>query len=164
MTGRIVQINISPGGVPKKPIPSGDLTPHGIEGDSWAHPTLHGGPRQAVLLIGLETIEGLQRLGYPVYPGALGENLTTVGLDYRQIRIGHRFRVRDVLLEVTKLRVPCATLDIYGPSIKSELYDQQAKSGDSSSPRWGMSGFYARVIRAGTVWPEDIITLEAVLA
>jgi MOSC domain-containing protein YiiM len=112
----------------------------------------------------LETIEGLRALGYPVYPGALGENLTTAGLDYRQIRLGHRFRVRDVLLEVTKLRVPCATLDVYGPSIKSELYDGQAKAGDPSSLRWGMSGFYARVIRPGIVWPDDIITLEAVLA
>src|SRR3984885_9029379 len=79
MTGSIVQINISPGGVPKRAIPEGEVTAEGIRGDSWAHPEIHGGPDQAVLLI---TSEGLGQLigqGYPVFPGALGENLTTLG-------------------------------------------------------------------------------------
>jgi MOSC domain-containing protein YiiM len=164
LTGRIVHINTSSGGIPKRAVASATLTPHGIEGDSWSHPRLHGGPNQAVLLIALETIEELQHLGYPVQAGSLGENLTTEGLDYTQIRIGHQFRTGEALLEITKVRVPCATLDIYGPAIKDEIYDAQVKAGEASSPRWGKSGFYARVVRPGPLWPGDIIALVAALA
>src|SRR2546430_17204804 len=92
MTGRIVQINTSRGGIPKRPVPEAILTPLGLEGDSCAHPQIHGGPQQAVLLITAETIEDLVARGDSVYPGALGENLTTRGLDPRQLR--HRPRIR----------------------------------------------------------------------
>jgi MOSC domain-containing protein YiiM len=159
VTGSIVQINISPGGVPKRPIAEADVTPEGIRGDCWAHPQIHGGPNQALLLISSEGIGQLIGQGYPVYPGALGENLTTLGLDRRQMRIGQRYRVGEVMLEITKVRAPCATLDVYGPSIKNAVYDAQVKAGDASSPRWGLAGFYARVLRSGLIRPKDIIEL-----
>ena len=56
MIGSILQINISPGGIPKRPIPEATVTVEGILGDRWAHPEIHGGPNQAVLLI---TAEGI---------------------------------------------------------------------------------------------------------
>ena len=46
-----------------------------------AHPDIHGGPRQAVLLIDADTVDELVARGYPVGYGALGENLTTSGID-----------------------------------------------------------------------------------
>ena len=159
MTGSIVQINVSPGGVPKRPIAEAEVTPEGIRGDSWAHPEIHGGPNQALLLITSEGIGQLIAQGYPVYPGALGENLTTLGLDRRQMRIGQRYRVGDVMLEITKMRQPCSTLDVYGSSIKNAVYDAQVKAGDAASPRWGLAGFYARVLRSGLIRPKDIIGL-----
>ena len=159
MRGSIVQINISPGGVPKRPIAEAEVTPEGIRGDSWAHPQIHGGPNQAVLLITSEGIGQLIAQGYPVFPGALGENLTTVGLDRRQMRIGQRFRIGDVLLEITKMRGPCTTLDVYGPSIKQAVYDAKVNASDASTPRWGLAGFYARVVRGGIIHPKDIIEL-----
>lgn len=164
MTGSVLQINISPGGLPKRPIGEGFLTPIGFEGDSHNHPQFHGGPNQAVLLVASEVVEELAARGYPLFFGALGENLTTRGLDRRQLRTGQQLRVGETLLELTKIRVPCATLDIYGTSIQQEIYDPQVKSGDVSSPRWGMSGFYARVLRPGFVRANDIISLESVLA
>jgi len=164
MTGQIIQINISRGGIPKRPIPGGVITPLGLEGDSWAHPEIHGGPRQAVLLIAAEVVDELIARGYPLYYGALGENLTTRGLDRRQLRLGQRLRAGLALLEITKLRGPCSTLDIYGPTIKQEIYDRQVKAGDPISPRWGMSGFYASVIEPGPVRVNDIIAVEATLA
>lgn len=164
MTGRILSINISPGGLPKRPVAAANLTPAGLEGDSWAHPRIHGGPEKAVLLLASETIEELARRGYPVYPGALGENLTTEGLDRRQLRIGQQLRAGGAWLEISKVRSPCANLDVYGAAIKQEIYDQQVKAGDPSSPRWGMSGFYARVIRPGVVHTDDIISVVATLA
>jgi MOSC domain-containing protein YiiM len=159
MIGSIVQINVSPGGIPKLPIAEAEVTPEGIRGDSWAHPQFHGGPKQAVLLITSEGIDELIAQGFALFPGALGENLTTTGLDRRLMRIGQRYLAGDVLLEFTKVRVPCATLDVYGPSIKQAIYDAQVKAGDTSSPRWGLSGFYARVLRGGPVRPRDIIRL-----
>jgi MOSC domain-containing protein YiiM len=140
------------------------LTPLGLAGDACAHPAIHGGRRQAVLLIAAEVIDELKSLGYPVYYGALGENLTTRGLDRRQLRIGQQLRAGGALIEITKVRGPCASLDIYGPAIKREIYDKQVKAGDPTSPRWGMSGFYARVLQPGHVRPDDIIVIVTTLA
>ncbi len=159
MTGSIVQINISPGGVPKRPIAEAEVTPEGIRGDAWAHPQIHGGPNQAVLLITSEGLDELIAQGYPVFAGAMGENLTTAGLDRRQMRLGQRYRVGEVMLEISKMRSPCITLDVYGPSIKQAVYDAQVKAGDASSPRWGLAGFYLRVVHSGTLRPGDIIGL-----
>lgn len=159
MTGSIIQINISPGGIPKRPVAEASVTPEGIAGDSWAHPQIHGGPDKAVLIITSEGIEELIVQGYPLFPGALGENLTTRGLDRRQVRVGQRYRAREALLEITKLRAPCATLDMYGPTLQKAVYDAQVKAGDPSSPRWGLGGFYARVLKSGVLRPRDIIIL-----
>ena len=159
MTGSILQINISAGGIPKRPIPEATVIVEGILGDRWAHPEIHGGTNQAVLLITAEGIEELTAQGYPLFPGALGENLTISGIDRRQMRVGQRYRVGEVLLELTKLRGPCATLDVYGPEIQKAIYDPQVNSGDPSAPRWGLSGFYARVLRGGMIRPRDIIAL-----
>ena len=159
MIGSILQINISPGGIPKRPIPEATVTAEGILGDRWAHPDIHGGFQQAVLLITSEGIEELIGQGFPLFHGALGENLTVTGLDRRQMRVGQRYRVGEVFLELTKLRAPCDTLDVYGPGIHRAIYDPQVKAGDPSTPRWGLSGFYARVLKAGTIRPQDIITL-----
>ena len=162
MTGTIVQVNISRGGIPKRAIAVGQLTPDGIEGDAWAHPNIHGGPRQAVLLIASEAIEELRNAGFAVYPGALGENLTTSGIDPARWRVGQTFRVGRATIELTKVRAPCLTLDIFnagGLSIQKAIYDKQVKAGDATSPLWGKSGFYASVVRPGAVRPNDIITL-----
>jgi MOSC domain-containing protein YiiM len=157
--GSILQINISPGGIPKRPVAEGVVTHDCILGDGWAHPQFHGGPNQALLLITSEGIAELVQQGFPLYYGALGENLTTAGLDRRQMRVGQRYRAGEAMLELTKLRVPCSTLDIYGTAIKQAIYDPQVKAGDPSSPRWGLSGFYAKVLGPGVIRPHDIITL-----
>jgi MOSC domain-containing protein YiiM len=159
VTGSIVQINISPGGIPKWPIAEAEVMPEGIRGDSWAHPQIHGGAMQALLLITSEGIAELIGQGYPLHAGALGENLTVAGLDRRQMRVGQRYRTGHVLMELTKIRTPCSQLDVYGASILQAIYDAQVNAGDVSSPRWGLSGFYARVLRPGVVRPRDIIQL-----
>ncbi|MGH9632905.1 MAG: MOSC domain-containing protein [Bryobacteraceae bacterium] len=159
MQGTILQVSISPGGIPKRSIPCATVTRSGIAGDQFAHPRFHGGPDQALLLVCLETILELQAKGYPLFPGALGENLTISGIDRRDMRIGQRFRAGATIIELTKVRRPCETLDVYGPDIKEEIYDKQVKSGDAASPKWGMSGFYAAVIQTGEIRAQDIIVL-----
>ena len=161
MSGSILQVNISPGGLPKRPVPEAFIHTLGLEGDSFAHPEFHGGPRKAVLIIASEIVEELKVRGFPVFYGALGENLTTQGLNFRELRIGDRLRAGGAVIEITQTRVPCSQLDVYGPSLKTEIWDRQVKTGDFTSPRWGMSGFKCSVIKPGAVRPGDIISIEA---
>ena len=69
------------------------FTETGIEGDAWRYP-FHGGPRKAVLLITAEGIAEVTAMGFPLYPGALGENVTSRGIDRRALRLGQIEPVR----------------------------------------------------------------------
>jgi MOSC domain-containing protein YiiM len=164
MEGTIVQINISRGGLPKRAVEEAFVTPLGLEGDLHAHPQIHGGPLQAVLIIASEVVDALIAQGYPLFYGALGENLTTRGIQIRDLRIGDQIRAGGTLLEITKPRGPCSALDIYGESLKRDVYDALVKDRNPASPRWGMSGFYASVIRPGPVRAGDPFAVISKLA
>lgn len=159
MRASVVQISASNGGVPKYPLALGHVTANGVAGDRQAHPNIHGGPRQALLLITSEGLDELKVQGYPLYPGALGENITTQGIDRRTMRLGQRYRVGEVVLEITKMRQPCDQLSPYGDGIQAAVFDASIKTGNTESPRWGLGGFYARVIQPGTIHPGDSISL-----
>jgi MOSC domain-containing protein YiiM len=162
MQGVIIQVNISPGGLPKRAIPQGAISEAGLEGDLHVHPGIHGGPRKAVLLIASEVVDDLVARGFPVFYGALGENLTTRGIPVADLRIGDRLRAGEALLEITQPRGPCGALHIYGVSLKEEIYDERVKALDPGSRCWGRSGFYARVIEPGIVRANDVIvTLDS---
>ena len=157
--GSILQVNSSSGGLPKRAALAGFISKLGLEGDGHAHPTIHGGPRKAILLIASEIVDSLVARGYPVFYGAMGENLTTRGIDTRALRIGDRLRTGLAVIEITQPRGPCTALDVYGPSIKDEIYDLRVRLLDAESPRWGMSGLYASVIEPGEVQPGDAVEL-----
>ncbi len=164
MYGTIIQVSISPGGLPKLPVPEGLVTPLGIEGDVHMHPNIHGGPKKAILLVSAEVVENLRERGYPLYFGALGENLTTRGIDFRRLRVGDQLRAGGALLEITRPRGPCTALDIFGETLKLDIFDARVQALDYTSPRWGMSGMYASVVEGGPVRPGDIIALVATTA
>jgi MOSC domain-containing protein YiiM len=160
VTPSVLAIHISNGGVPKRPVIFGEVTPLGIAGDRHNNPQVHGGPQKAVLLITNEGLDELKTAGFPLYPGALGENITTVGLDRRNMRIGQRYRIGEVILQLSKMRQPCDNLNPYGVgTLQKAVYDAQVKAGDHTSPRWGLAGFYASVVETGTIRPGDSITL-----
>jgi MOSC domain-containing protein YiiM len=161
MTGVVVQVSVSAGGVPNHAIVCGDVTARGIAGDGWRHRQFHGIPKRAILLITAEGLDEIKAIGFPVYPGALGENLTTRGLDRRALRIGQRFRCGAATILLTELRLPCHTLSVYGKSIQAAIYDTRAMKADPSSGVWGLSGFYASVIEPGILRPGDSIALLA---
>jgi len=158
MIGTVLQVHVSRGGIPKRPIESAELTEHGIVGDAWRYP-FHGGRRKAILLITSEGIDELVAQGFALFPGALGENLTTRGLDRRALRLGQRLRVGTAVIELQEIRTPCGTLDVYGPHIQAAMFDARVQRGDATSPRWGLSGFYSSVIQSGIVHPSDAVTL-----
>src|SRR4051812_45598909 len=102
MTGSILQINVSSGGVPKSAVAEALVTELGLQSDVHAHPEIHGGPDRAVLLVTAEGIEELAALGFPLTHGSLGENLTTLGIGRRDWRVGQRWRVgEEVVIEIT---------------------------------------------------------------
>jgi MOSC domain-containing protein YiiM len=159
VTGTVLQVSISAGGVPNYAVDSARVTLKGLEGDGWRHPQFHGIRRRAILLITAEGIDEIKAMGFPAYPGALGENFTTVGLDRRALRIGQRFRCGTAAIQLTELRLPCGTLSVYGRRIQAAIYDARAMKGDPESEVWGLSGMYASVIEAGVVEPGDPILL-----
>lgn len=157
MQGVLVQINQSPRGVPKRPMPSGLLSFSGLVGDRGDHSAHDNEPDQQILLLAAEVVEALGLSGYPVYPGALGENLTTKGLEPSQWRTAQRFQIGSAVIELTKPREPCGALLVYGPHILRDIYDRDVHAGNPDSVRWGHSGFFARVLKEGIVSPGDPI-------
>jgi len=157
VTGAIIQVSVSAGGVPNYAIARGEVTHRGIVGDGWRHPAFHGIPRRALLLITSEGLEEIGAMGFSVFPGALGENLTTVGLDRRELRIGQRLRCGTAAIEITELRLPCDTISVFGNGLQDAIYDRLAARGSPESAVWGLSGFYASVIEPGEVRPGDRI-------
>jgi MOSC domain-containing protein YiiM/GNAT superfamily N-acetyltransferase len=108
--GRVLQVNVSRGGVPKLPVESAWVGRFGVEGDAHNEDTVHGGPHRAVCLFGIEAIERLQSEGHPVEPGGVGENLTTTGIEWSLLPVGTRARVGNELeLELSSSTTPCTT-------------------------------------------------------
>ncbi|MCC3654336.1 MOSC domain-containing protein [Streptomyces sp. S07_1.15] len=83
----------------------------GLAGDRVYDVKHHGGPDQAVYAYAREDLDGWEaEFGRPLANGVFGENLTTAGLDVNGALIGERWRIgRDVVLEVSCPRIPCAT-------------------------------------------------------
>lgn len=99
--------------IDKRPV-SGpvEVTAAGLAGDRQVD-SGHGGPDLAVYVYAAEDAAWwAERLGRPVGPGLLGENLRTTGLDVTGARVGDRWRVGDVLLEVRRPRTPCENLSL----------------------------------------------------
>jgi len=79
---RIVQISVSPGGVPKRPAPAARVTALGLQGDGHRAHGHHGGPDRALCRFSPERIATLQAEGHPITPGSIGENHD---LDYSRV-------------------------------------------------------------------------------
>lgn len=155
MEGRIEQVNISKGGLPKLAVGEAWAGRLGLEGDVQRTPKIHGGPRKALLLIAAEEIEALAAEGFPVGAGSLGENLTVRGLDFRGLREGMVFRAGGALIELTTPREPCRQLEIYNGGETGRI--QRALKAES-----GRGGYYCAVVEAGLVRSGDIISLAAI--
>ena len=148
MTGRIVQINVSSGGVPKRPVPEARVTRLGIEGDGHRNAERHGGPDRALCLFSVEQIEALQAEGHPVEPGALGENLTLAGLDWAAVQPGDYLRLgEEVLVQITRFTSPCM-------NVRAAFLDG-AYSRVSQTRHPGWSRVYARVLVPGEIASGD---------
>ncbi|MFK3777051.1 MOSC domain-containing protein [Agrobacterium sp. NPDC089420] len=123
----------------------------GIVSDAVCNRKHHGGPDQAVYVMGSVDLDFWSRaLGFVVEPGFFGENLVMEGVDSARLHVGDRFTANDVVLEVTAARIPCATLS--------------ARIGDPDfAPRFrqaGQPGFYCRVLKGGMMAAGEDLTFE----
>ena len=146
--GRIVQISVSDGGVPKRSVAAARITELGVEGDRQAHTDIHGGPERAVCLFSMERIRDLQREGHAIAPGAVGENVTVEGVDWDAVQPNSRILLGDeVALEVTRYTAPCVHLKAAFTGGDFSRIAQKRHAG------W--SRVYARVLAPGTVKTGD---------
>lgn len=147
--GRIVQINLSDGGVPKRPVERAEMTRNGLMGDRQKNLKYHGGPDRAICLWSAEIITQLQAEGHPIGPGSAGENLTIAGLNwagglsFTDLELGADRYPSPALIEITDYAQPCRTI---------AKYFMGRKYGRISQKRYpGTSRLYARVLQAGEV-------------
>jgi MOSC domain-containing protein YiiM/GNAT superfamily N-acetyltransferase len=148
--GRVLQVNVSPGGVPKLPVAEARVGHLGLEGDDHDAYWAHGGPLRAVSLFAIEAIERVRADGHPIEPGSTGENLTTTGIELARLPVATRVAVgAEVLLEVTSPAMPCDTI--------------RGSFRDGRSGRISIllhpddSRIYTRVLRGGVVRAGDPI-------
>jgi len=121
----------------------------GLVGDFIGDGKHHGGDEQAVYAFQREDLdEWERRLGRELPNGFFGENLTTVGLEVNEARLGERWRVgREVVLQVTSPRIPCSTFRGWmGQKGWAKIFTAA-----------GRPGAYLSVIAAGTITAGDSI-------
>ena len=152
MSGRIVQISVSLGGVPKMAVLEAHITAQGLEGDAHRDTEHHGGPERAVCLYAMEAIARLRAEGHDIVPGAIGENVTVEGLDWSAVVPGcHVLLGEAVLLEITRYTSPCVNIN------RSFKDGDFARVSQKRHPGW--SRVYARVLTEGSISHGDPVRL-----
>ena len=154
MTGRVEQVSVSNGGVPKRPVAEARVEALGLTTDAVRYTKVHGGPERAVCLFSAETIAALQAEGHPVAAGTTGENLTLSGLEWARLDAGDVLAVgAAVRLQLTTRVEPCKTI---AASFLNGDFRRIAPGLHPAETRW-----YARVLAGGTVRPGDAVRVEA---
>ena len=153
-TGLVASVNTSPGGVPKRPIAGTRIHWRGLDSDAHSKPEpIHGTLEQAVCLYAFEAIERVRADGHQAFPGAYGENLTLLGLDWAGLRHGDRLRLgaEGPLLMLTDYATPC---DSQARWFIDGRYGRISSRGHPEDARW-----YASVLEEGYVAPGDEVRL-----
>jgi MOSC domain-containing protein YiiM len=109
-----------------------------------------------VHLIHEELFEELLAGGFNLHAGAIGENVTTRGLDLLGLPTGARLRLgAEAVIEVTGLRNPCRQIDVFAPGLTAAMLGR-----DTDGHPTRKSGVMAIVIKGGDVKAGDGITVQ----
>lgn len=138
----------------------------GVEGDAHAGHTVQHRSRVArdpqapnlrqVHLLHAELFDELVDGGFAVFPGDLGENITTRGLDLLALPTGTRLHLgAAAVVELTGLRNPCSQLDRFQKGLMAATL---ARNADGSLVR--KAGVMSIVVAGGEVCAGDAIRLE----
>ena len=150
LSGIVASVNANGGGVPKPPVDGASVGVLGLANDAHAEPEpVHGGPEQAVCIYAQEAVERVRADGHQSFPGAYGENLTLLGIDWAGLAPGDRLVVGEgetaLTLELTKFTTPCQSLAHWFIEHRIARVSGKVHPDDA---RW-----YARVVREGEVRP-----------
>ena len=109
-----------------------------------------------VHIIHAELHDELAAAGHTVAPGAMGENVTTRGVDLLGLPVGTVLRLGEsAVVEVTGLRNPCTQLNGISPGLMAATLDRDA---DGELVR--KAGIMGVVLTGGDVRPGDPIGVE----
>ncbi|HEX6030811.1 MAG TPA: MOSC domain-containing protein [Tepidiformaceae bacterium] len=150
-TGRIFQISVSRGGVPKTRVPDAVVTESGITTDAQADRRAHGSLQQALCLFALERLAILRAEGHRVFAGSTGENVTTEGVDWETVVPGAQLRLGGVLIEVTDYASPCEK--------NARWFNGRNFNRIHQAVFPGWSRVYARVLEGGTIREGDPVVV-----
>ena len=127
--------------------------PLGLAADEQADLAVHGGPDKAVHLYAWQhyaawraELPGCRALDHV---GAFGENLSVEGIDEAGVCIADRWRIGQLVLEVSQGRQPCWKLNL-----RFGIADMAARVQDSLRAGW-----YCRVLEPGVVAAQDVMEL-----
>jgi MOSC domain-containing protein YiiM len=168
MPGTVIAVSRSAGHSFTKPNESSVrlLKGLGVEGDTHLGTTVQHRSRVAkdptvpnlrqVHLIHAELIDELEAAGFRVWPGAMGENVTTRGIDLLGLPTGTRLRFgAEAVVEVTGLRNPCRQLNDFQPGLMNATLDR-----DTDGNLVRKAGVMAVVLAGGEIKPGDAIAVE----
>ncbi len=129
------------------------LTIEGLAGDHQGDRRHHGGAQKALHHFPAEHYAAFLRrwpqLGDLLCPGTLGENLSTHGMTERQVCIGDIFGFGTARIQVSQPRQPCWKISHRLGVEEASLFVAQQ----------GLTGWYYRVLDAGTVQAGDVLEL-----
>jgi MOSC domain-containing protein YiiM len=136
----------------------------GLEGDAHAGATVKHRSRvrrdpsqpnlRQVHLLHSELFDELVERGFALFPGDIGENVTTRGIDLLGLPAGTRLRLGDeAVVELTGLRNPCSQLDRFQQGLMQAVLDR-----DASGAIVRKAGVMAVVVAGGRVKAGDPIT------
>ena len=151
VTGSVVQLNTSKGGLPKLPQPQVSVGWRGVEGDRQATRVHHGRPFQALCLWSQEVIDAFRSDGHPIAPGLAGENITVRGIPWAEVRPGVRLHVGGVLCEVSSYALPC---------FQNKAWFRDGEFEVMHHERGPVSRVYATVLQPGEIAVGDAVVLE----
>jgi MOSC domain-containing protein YiiM len=138
----------------------------GVEGDAHAGTTVKHRSRVArnpqapnlrqVHLLHAELFDELMAAGFAVWPGELGENITTYGVDLLGLPTGTQLHLGDeAIVELTGLRNPCSQIDRFQAGLMAATLAHDA---DGRLVR--KAGVMAIVLQGGTVQAGDAIRID----
>jgi MOSC domain-containing protein YiiM len=138
----------------------------GVEGDAHAGPTVKHRSRVArdpsqpnlrqVHLLQSELFPELLARDFAVWPGDLGENITTAGVDLLALPTGARLHLgAGAVVELTGLRNPCSQLDGFQRGLMAAVLAR-----DAQGELVRKAGVMAVVLAGGAVKAHDPIAIE----
>lgn len=168
MTARIVNLSRSPvhefskGNVTRLRLLAG----YGVEGDAHGGAQVQHRSRVAVdpsqpnlrqvHLLHAELLRELDKQGFAVAPGHLGENILTADVDLLSLPVGSRLELGDeAVIEITGLRNPCKQIDLAHSGLLKRLAYR-----DESGEFVRLAGIMAVVLTTGEIELGDPIRVR----